>query len=107
MAVEDIAKIDFGNPGLEDPELWAHNTAITRKLCELGDVTKWIEDPTSGYPSVPHHFLIEEVHVEFLPHWGFIKLNGIMIEIPDNIDGIRQQIKAVKMVNTIIKKPKY
>lgn len=107
MAVEDIARIDFGNPGLEDPAHWEHNKAITRKLCELGDVTEWIKNPTKGYPSVPHHFLIEEVHVEFLPHWGFMKLNGIEIEIPENIDGIMQQIKAVKMVNTIIKKLKY
>jgi hypothetical protein len=107
LSKEDIAQIDFGNPVLKNSVIWEHNKAITRKLCELGEVTEWIENPTKGYPSVPYHFLIEEVHVEFLPHWGFMKLNGIQIEIPVNIDGIMQQIKAVKMVNTIIKKLKY
>ncbi len=106
MAVEDIAKIEFGNPALNNVADWEHHKAITRKLCELGTVTEWINNPTNGYPSLPYRFSIEGVAVEFMPHWGFIKMNGISVTIPASTDAILPQIKAIITIDKFIIKPR-
>ena len=66
---------------LRDPVLWERNVATVRTLFESGGVPlKIVENDT--YPAMPMTYDFDGVHVEFLPHWGYYKVDELCFSVP-------------------------
>jgi hypothetical protein len=85
-------------PPLRDIANWEASVRLVHLLCELGTVTKW-QDGVEGrdtYVHMPYHYDIDGAEVCFLPHWGYIEVEGFPFDLPTNRNELLRSIALVK-----------
>lgn len=75
-------------PLLRDTKLWQRNIAIVKTLSAQADEVKWLDGAPGkdSYQHIPQTYQIGEVSVNFLPHWGFYKINERNFNLPESTD---------------------
>lgn len=82
---------------LADVKQWEHNCEMVRRFCSLGVVTRWAEG-IDGYARMPVRYVIEEIEVEFLPHWGHMIIGGLYFDLPESPGEIKTTVKVVGLL---------
>ncbi len=95
-------------PGLRDHAEWKRNLGIVRMLTENCRVVEWLrgEPGKGGYEYFPYKFEFNSTPgtiIEFLPHWGYYSIEGIMLEIPSDWewDKLFRAFEAVQMLKCL------
>lgn len=86
-------------PPLNDEKLWKRNVRVVRMLCQFGKITRWLKgkERKDIYTNMPYQYEVFGVKIEFLPHWGFIKVGGRdYSEIPGNLLRLLMLILSAK-----------
>lgn len=100
MAVKDFKEIEWPERvALVYAKEMEKNRKFVEMLCKLGSVTEWLNGVKGrdGYTHMPSKYKVEGVAVEFLPHWGFYKLEGkISLEIPTSEADLLKAVYAVE-----------
>jgi hypothetical protein len=86
-------------PRLRNLEDWERNKNVVKVLCEAADSVSWIESDY-GYAHMPDVYLISDVAVEFLPHWGYVSVGGVQFSSSTPTE---QLLEAVKHVSELKK----
>lgn len=102
MAVEDIAKIEFGKPSPENQDLWEQNTVLIKNMCVVGTVLVWKSDTIDGIATdIPFKFAIHEAVIEFLPDRDYFLIDNRSFSVPTSISEIFMRIKAMKALQKL------
>ena len=93
-------------PSLRDLKQWAHNVGIVALLCGLGTVTEWLDGSykKDTYTHIPYKYEIDEIKIEFLPHWGFYKVGGMNLDVPAGETDIRVAVELAKELASLKKR---
>ncbi len=78
-------------PPLKNPELWERNVCLVRTLCDMADYVEWLDGKKGRdtYTHMPRRYSIDGVDIEFLPHWGFVSIDGTNFDTQILVDRLR------------------
>ncbi len=96
-------------PLLKDRELWKQNVALVRTLCDEADQVEWLEvtPGADSYTHMPSKYSIGSATVEFLPHWGFVSIDGLTIPSSTPHETILEAVSRVRKLQELgVRMPK-
>jgi hypothetical protein len=101
--IDQFALVDFGTPTLRDANAWNRNVEVVRLLCGIAHVTRWFSKANNetDYPNVPYEYVIDEVSISFLPHWGFYKVGDVALNLPTCEQDVLDAVVAIKTLKRL------
>ena len=101
---EDEPKTDFfdqlqwpTDAILKSYEIWPQNEALVKALCEAADSVEWQNgQPGEGtYTHMPRIYHVSgSAPIEYLPHWGRVKVGGVELKASTPVDQILKVAKV-------------
>ncbi len=103
MAKNAIDQVVWPAPLLRDSQMWERNVERVKMLCELGEVTEWLNgtEGKDNYLRFPYKYSVDGVTVAFLPHWGIYIVGRIHLDLPASKEHVMAAVTTVKSLETL------
>jgi|SRR3990167_10348082 len=78
-------------PALRDPELWDRSINLVKRFCIMAEDVEWLDgkEGIDTYTHMPMRYSIDGVQVEFLPHWGFVTIDGVYLDPAEALQRVK------------------